>query len=275
LFLVGRLGRSVITWTLYTGIVRPDLWYVQGYIVQTCVVQGYVVQESGSSGVWTVGVVGRSFGVVGQAHIRLWLYLDRWQSKFRGSCTLPWALPCLRVLVAVSSVRPGLPSPSTTGASSAIPQIIPQTPHVTLLLELALIVQPITVRDEQLLEASGKILDHIVSTAPLVLIHHRGHLPSCLIMTRSHDSGIIPGRRASLNAKPVGKLLKLAALLCANAILTRSDLEFPVRSCAVRSAPLNQVRDDVSGCDRVRHPEDWLLWVAGPGETSWTRTVPG
>jgi len=36
-------------------------------------------------------------------------------------------------------------------------------PHVTLLLELALIVQPITVRDEQLLEASGKILDHIVS----------------------------------------------------------------------------------------------------------------
>jgi hypothetical protein len=36
-------------------------------------------------------------------------------------------------------------------------------PHVTLLPELALIVQPITVRDEQLLETSGKILDHIVS----------------------------------------------------------------------------------------------------------------
>jgi len=31
-------------------------------------------------------------------------------------------------------------------------------------LKLALIVQPITVRDEQLLEASGKILDHIVSS---------------------------------------------------------------------------------------------------------------
>jgi hypothetical protein len=60
-----------------------------------------------------------------------------------------------------------------------------------------------------------KILDHIVSTAPLILIHHRGHLPSCLIMTRSHDSGNIPGRRASLNVKHVGQLPKLAALLCA------------------------------------------------------------
>jgi hypothetical protein len=54
-----------------------------------------------------------------------------------------------------------------------------------------------------------------VSTAPLVLIHHRGYLPSCLIMTRSHDSGNIPGRRASLNVKPVGQLPKLSALLCA------------------------------------------------------------
>jgi hypothetical protein len=74
--------------------------------------------------------------------MRLWLCQDGWHSKFRGSCTLPWALPCLRVLVGVCSVRPGqirpgLPSPSTTYASSAIPQIIPQTPHVTLLLELS------------------------------------------------------------------------------------------------------------------------------------------
>jgi hypothetical protein len=127
-----------------------------------------VVQESGSSGVWTVGVAGRSFGVVGQAHTRLWLCQDMWHSKFGGSCTLPWALPCLRVLVAVSFVRPGrirpgIPSPSTADASSAILQIIPQTPYVTLLLELTLIVQPITVRDEQLLETSGKILDHIVA----------------------------------------------------------------------------------------------------------------
>jgi hypothetical protein len=123
----------------------------------------FPVRDLCRSGVWTVGVVGRSFGVVGQAHIRLWLCQEMWHSKFRGSCTLPWALPCLRGLVAVSSVRPGLPNPSTTDANSAIPQIIPQTPHATLLLELALIVQPITVRDEQLLETSGKILDHIVS----------------------------------------------------------------------------------------------------------------
>jgi hypothetical protein len=45
-------------------------------------------------------------------------------------------------------------------------------PHVTLLLELALIVQPITVRDEQLLEASGKILDHIVSLFRLAVYMH-------------------------------------------------------------------------------------------------------
>jgi hypothetical protein len=45
----------------------------------------FSVRESGSSGVWTVGVVGRSCGVVGQAHIRLWLCQDRWHSKFRGS----------------------------------------------------------------------------------------------------------------------------------------------------------------------------------------------
>jgi hypothetical protein len=105
-----------------SGIYRPDF-----SPFGTC-----VVRESGSSGVWTVWVVGRSCGVVGQAHIRLWLCQDRWHSTFRGSCTLPWALPCLRVLVAVSFVRsgrirPGLPSPSTADASSAIPQIIPQT----------------------------------------------------------------------------------------------------------------------------------------------------
>jgi hypothetical protein len=34
-------------------------------------------------------------------------------------------------------------------------------------------------------------------------------------MTRSHDSGNIPGRRASLNVKYVGQLPELAALLCA------------------------------------------------------------
>jgi hypothetical protein len=38
--------------------------------------------------------------------------------------------------------------------------------------------------------------------------------------------------------------------------LTRSDLEYPVRSCAVRSAPLNQVREatlqDVTTCDTRR-----------------------
>jgi hypothetical protein len=38
--------------------------------------------------------------------------------------------------------------------------------HMSLfLLELALVIQPITVRYEQLLETSGKILDHIVSEA--------------------------------------------------------------------------------------------------------------
>jgi hypothetical protein len=219
-----------------------------------------VVQESGSSGVWTVGVVGRSFGVVGQAHIRLWLCQDRWHSKFRGSCMLPWALPCLRGLVAVRSVRPGrirpgLPSPSTTDASSAIPQIIPQTPHVTLLLELALIVQPITVRDEQLLEASGNILDHIVSTAPLVLIHHRGHLPSCLITTRSHDLGNIPGRRASLNVKPVGQLPKLAPLLCADEISSQPRTRCRPRPQAPTPHPTlrrSRLRLQVGAASRAR-----------------------
>jgi hypothetical protein len=91
-----------------------------------------------------------------------WLCQDG-HSKCRGSSTLPWALPYRRVLVAVISVRPGLPSPFPSDTSSTVPTIIPQTPRVTLHLELTHIVQPITVRDEQLLEASGKILDHIVS----------------------------------------------------------------------------------------------------------------
>jgi len=47
------------------------------------------------------------------------------------------------------------------------PRSFHKNPHVTLLLELALVVQPITVRDEQLLETSGKILDHIVSERSL------------------------------------------------------------------------------------------------------------
>jgi hypothetical protein len=85
-----------ITWTLYTGIVRPGLWCVQGCIVQTFLRSGLVSFRS--RGRWLI------FGVVGQAHMRLWLCQDRWHSRSRGPCTLPWALPCLRVLVAVSSV---------------------------------------------------------------------------------------------------------------------------------------------------------------------------
>jgi hypothetical protein len=48
------------------------------------------------------------------------------------------------------------------------PRSFHKHPHVTLPIELALIVQPSTVRDEQLLETSGKILDHIVSLACLI-----------------------------------------------------------------------------------------------------------
>jgi hypothetical protein len=50
------------------------------------------------------------------------------------------------------------------------PRSFHKHPHVTLLLELALIVQPITVRDEQLLETSGKILDYIVSLYLIALM---------------------------------------------------------------------------------------------------------
>jgi len=93
---IGVVGIPPITWTLYTGIVRPGLWCVQGCIVQTFLRSGLVSFRS--RGRWLI------FGVVGQAHMRLWLCQDRWHSRSRGPCTLPWALPCLRVLVAVSSV---------------------------------------------------------------------------------------------------------------------------------------------------------------------------
>jgi hypothetical protein len=84
----------------------------------------FFIQDLCCSGVWDFrGLDGRG----------CWLIFWGCRSgSYAAMAVSGQGLPCRRILVVVISARPGLPSPSTTDASSTVPTIVPQTPRVTL-----------------------------------------------------------------------------------------------------------------------------------------------